>query len=285
MSATQAVRDSLQPLLPPGPGRGARPLLVAGPCAMEDHEQVYSTAAALRDAAHEANFAFIFKASFDKANRSSVTAWRGPGIEAGLELLGAVRDELDLCVLCDIHEPAQAEAAARHVDVLQIPAFLCRQTDLLLAAAATGKPINLKKGQFLAPWQVSGAVEKLRSGGASDVLLTERGTSFGHGDLVVDFRGLGDLQDTGCPTLFDASHSAAKPGAHGDHSGGNRAWSPVLARAAAAAGFDGLYLEVHPRPHEALSDRDTQWPLADIAALLQHFSRPWLACRELPNLA
>jgi len=205
-------------------------------------------------------------------------------MEAGLDLLSSLRAELNLSVVCDIHEPAQAEAAARHVDMLQIPAFLCRQTDLLLAAAATGKPVNLKKGQFLAPWHVGSAVEKLRSGGASDVLLTERGTSFGHGDLVVDFRGLGDLQETGCATLFDASHSAAKPGAHGDRSGGNRAWSPVLARAAAAAGFDGLYLEVHPRPHEALSDRDTQWPLADIAPLLQHFSRPWLACRELPPL-
>jgi 2-dehydro-3-deoxyphosphooctonate aldolase (KDO 8-P synthase) len=284
VSANQAVRDSPKLLLPPGPGRGARPLLVAGPCAIENPEQLYSTAAGLRDAAREANFDFIFKASFDKANRSSGTAWRGPGIKAGLDLLAAVRDDLDLHVVCDIHEPGQAEAAARHVDMLQIPAFLCRQTDLLLAAAATGKPINLKKGQFLAPWHVGAAVEKLRSGGANDVLLTERGTSFGHGDLVVDFRGLGDLQSTGCATLFDASHSAAKPGAHGDRSGGNRAWSPVLARAAAAAGFDGLYLEVHPHPQEALSDPDTQWPLAHIAPLLQHFSRPWLACRDLPTL-
>jgi 2-dehydro-3-deoxyphosphooctonate aldolase (KDO 8-P synthase) len=283
VTAAVSVQTSLRDLLPSAPGASARPLLIAGPCAIESRQQVVSTASGLQTAAHAAGFDFIFKASFDKANRSSVSAWRGPGLVAGLELLSELRDELELPVVCDIHEPGQAEAAARHVDALQIPAFLCRQTDLLLAAAATGLPINLKKGQFLAPWHIHGAVEKLQSGGAKQILLTERGTSFGHGDLVVDFRGLNDLRATGCPTLFDASHSAQQPGAHGDRSGGNRDWSPLLARAAAAAGFDGLYLEVHPSPAEALSDRDTQWPLSDIAALLEHFKVPWQACRDLPN--
>ncbi len=249
---------------------------------MESREQLVSTAQALKNSAEKAGFDFIFKASFDKANRSSVDSWRGPGMEEGLKLLAELRAELGLTVLCDIHEPNQAAIVAGCVDILQVPAFLCRQTDLLLSAAATGRPVNLKKGQFLAPWQVRGAVDKLHRGGATTVLLTERGTSFGHGDLVVDFRGLLELQATGCPTLFDASHSAQQPGAHGDRSGGHRHWSPLLARAAAAAGFDGLYLEVHPCPEEALSDRDTQWPLHDVDTLLEHFRTPWWACRDLP---
>jgi len=249
---------------------------------MESREQLVSTAQVLQDTAAKAGFDFIFKASFDKANRSSLDSWRGPGMQAGLELLAELRAELGLTVLCDIHEPDQAATVAGCVDILQVPAFLCRQTDLLLSAAATGRPVNLKKGQFLAPWQVQGAVDKLRRGGATTVLLTERGTSFGHGDLVVDFRGLLELQATGCPTLFDASHSAQQPGAHGDRSGGERRWSPLLARAAAASGFDGLYLEVHPCPQEALSDPDTQWPLNEVGTLLEHFKAPWRACRDLP---
>jgi 2-dehydro-3-deoxyphosphooctonate aldolase (KDO 8-P synthase) len=259
-------------------------MLIAGPCAIESRDQLFETAEVLRDVAESAGFDFIFKASFDKANRSSVSAWRGPGIEAGLKLLGELRSSLELRTLCDIHDASQAALAAKFVDVLQIPAFLCRQTDLLLAAAATGKPVNLKKGQFLAPWQVEPAVEKLRSGGASQVLLTERGTTFGHGDLVVDFRGLSELRTTGCPCIFDASHSAQQPGIHGDRSGGNRGWTPLLARAAAAAGFDGLYLEVHPSPDNALSDRDTQWPLGEVAPLLEHFKAPFESCRDLPPL-
>jgi len=259
-------------------------MLFAGPCVIESRNQLFETAQVLRDVAEAAGFTFVFKASFDKANRSSISAWRGPGIEAGLELLGDLRASLDIRTLCDIHEPTQAALAADVVDVLQIPAFLCRQTDLLLAAAATGKPVNLKKGQFMAPWQVGPAVEKLRSKGSSEILLTERGTTFGHGDLIVDFRGLSELRNTDCPCLFDASHSAQQPGIHGDRSGGKRRWTPILARAAAAAGFDGLYLEVHPDPDSALSDRDTQWPLSAVAPLLEHFKAPFDSCRDLPRL-
>ena len=284
MSTQSPEPQPAEPLSPSKPAEGRRPLLVAGPCAIEDPEQLLSTARALRDAAQTTGFEFVFKASFDKANRSALSAWRGPGISEGLAMLHEVRSSLNIRVLCDIHEPDQAQTAAATVDILQIPAFLCRQTDLLLAAGATGKPVNLKKGQFLAPWQISSAVKKLRSGGASQVLLTERGTSFGHGDLVVDFRGLRALRDTGCPCLFDASHSAQQPGAHGDRSGGDRRWTPILARAAAAAGFDGLYLEVHPDPDQALSDRDTQWPLDAVAPLLEHFRRPFESRLDLPHL-
>jgi len=284
MSTQPPEPQPADPLSPSQLAEGSRPLLVAGPCAIEDPEQLLATAKVLRDAAQTSGFEFVFKASFDKANRSALSAWRGPGIAEGLEMLREVRSSLNLRVLCDIHEPDQAPAAADAVDILQIPAFLCRQTDLLLAAGATGKPVNLKKGQFMAPWQVASAVEKLRSGGASQVLLTERGTSFGHGDLVVDFRGLGELRRTKSPCLFDASHSAQQPGAHGNRSGGDRRWTPILARAAAAAGFDGLYLEVHPNPDQALSDRDTQWPLDAVAPLLEHFRRPFESRRDLPPL-
>ncbi len=284
MSNAPPEPQPADPLNPAQPADGSRPLLVAGPCAIETPEQLLRTAEALRDAAQMSGFEFIFKASFDKANRSALSAWRGPGIAEGLAMLREVRSSLGIRVLCDIHEPDQAEVAASVVDLLQIPAFLCRQTDLLLAAGATGKPVNLKKGQFLAPRQIGSAVEKLRSGGASQVLLTERGTSFGHGDLVVDFRGLSELQRTNCPCLFDASHSAQQPGAHGNRSGGDRRWTPILTRAAAAAGFDGLYLEVHPNPDEALSDRDTQWPLDAVAPLLEHFRLPFENRRHLPPL-
>jgi len=213
--------------------------------------------------------AFVFKASFDKANRTAGSSYRGPGLERGLDWLAGVQSALDVPLLTDVHLPDQCALAADVVDVLQIPAFLCRQTDLLAAAAHTGAVVNLKKGQFLAPWQVGPAVDKLV--GASQVWVTERGTSFGHGDLVVDFRGTLALKETGCPLLFDASHSAQTPGGAGDRSGGDRRWIPILARAAAGAGYDGLYLEVHPNPSEALSDRDTQWPLGELAPLLDSF--------------
>tara|TARA_Y100001968_G_scaffold327273_2_gene371965 strand:- start:1135 stop:1920 length:786 start_codon:yes stop_codon:yes gene_type:complete len=251
---------------------------------MEDQESLYKIASSLQLAAQAADFEFVFKASFDKANRSSLQAFRGPGIDAGLKQLSELSQRLELALLCDIHEAHQAAPAAEVVDVLQIPAFLCRQTDLLVAAGATGKPVNLKKGQFLAPWQLAAAVAKIRSGGSTKVITTERGTSFGHGDLVVDFRGLEELQNTGCPTLFDASHSAQQPGAHGDRSGGQRRWTPILARAAAAAGFDGLYLEVHPEPDRAHSDRDTQWPLHLVEPLLMQFRRHFEVQRQLPSI-
>jgi 2-dehydro-3-deoxyphosphooctonate aldolase (KDO 8-P synthase) len=212
---------------------------------------------------------FVFKASFDKANRTSGESYRGPGMGRGLDWLEAVRAEVEVPILTDVHLPSQCEAAARVADVLQIPAFLSRQTDLLAAAGGTGATVNLKKGQFMAPWQVGPAAKKAE--GAAQVWITERGTSFGHGDLVVDFRAIVALADTGCPLVFDASHSAQTPGGAGGRSGGDRAWIPPLARAAAGAGFDGLYLEVHPDPHSALSDRDTQWPLADLGPLLDGF--------------
>lgn len=212
---------------------------------------------------------FVFKASVDKANRTSGDSWRGPGWERGLDWLARLGADLGVPVITDVHEADQAASAARAVDALQIPAFLCRQTDLLRAAAATGLPVNLKKGQFLAPWQVGPAAEKLD--GAPEIWLTERGTSFGHGDLVVDFRSVVALRATGRPLLFDASHAAQTPGGAGSASSGDRRWIPVLARAAGAAGYDGLYLEVHPDPPSARSDRDTQWPLADLARLLDAF--------------
>ncbi len=231
--------------------------------------------------AEQLGFDFWFKASFDKANRTSGEGWRGPGLQEGLRQLAAVRDATGARILTDVHEPGQAAPAAEVADVLQIPAFLCRQTDLLAAAGATGATVNLKKGQFLAPWAVGPAVDKLRSAGAREVWLTERGTTFGHGDLVVDFRGLLPMRATGCPVIFDATHSAQRPGAHGTSSGGDRSAVPLLCRAAAGAGFDGLFLEVHPEPARARSDADTQWPLSELRPLLEAFAALWSLGRSL----
>ena len=258
-----------------------RPILIAGPCGLEDEHVATTVARDVAPLAERLGFDWLFKASFDKANRSAGEAWRGPGLERGLELLAAVKEAVGVRILTDIHEPAQAEAAAQVADVLQIPAFLCRQTDLLVAAGATGRIVNWKKGQFVAPWAVDPAVEKLRRAGAADVWITERGTSFGHGDLVVDYRGLLPMRATGCPVIFDATHSTQRPGLHVDRSGGERAAVPVLARAAAGAGFDGLFLEVHPDPPRARSDADTQWPLAELPALLEAFATLWAAARRL----
>jgi 2-dehydro-3-deoxyphosphooctonate aldolase (KDO 8-P synthase) len=258
-----------------------RPILVAGPCGLEDDDVALAVARGVADAAARFGFDVWFKASFDKANRTSDRGWRGPGLDRGLAQLAAVREAVGVRILTDIHEPGQAAPAAEVADVLQIPAFLCRQTDLLRAAGRTGRTVNLKKGPFLAPWAVGPAVEKLRRAGASEVWITERGTTFGHGDLVVDFRGLLALRATGCPAIFDATHSAQHPGGHGDRSGGDRSAVPVLARAAAGAGFDGLFVEVHPDPPSARSDADTQWPLADIDRLVGGFAALWAAARAL----
>ena len=251
------------PLWPAG-----QPLLVAGPCALEDPDDALLIADTLATEAARRHLPFVFKASFDKANRTSGGSYRGPGLDAGLEILARVRSSVGVPLLTDIHTAAQASAAAEVVDVLQIPAFLCRQTDLLAAAGATGRVVNLKKGQFLAPWQVGPALEKLD--GAADRWITERGTSFGHGDLVVDFRSLSALAEHGRP-IFDASHAAQTPGGRGTASGGDRSVIPTLVGAAAGAGYDGLYLEVHPDPARALSDPDTQWPLDAIGPLLDRF--------------
>ncbi len=258
-----------------------RPLLVAGPCAIESADSCLRIAEGVARAARKHRLSPVFKGSVDKANRTSASAFRGVGLEEGLAALARVGRETGLRLLTDVHEPPQAAVAAEVVDVLQVPAFLCRQTDLLAAAAGTGLPVNLKKGQFLAPGQVAPAVEKLRGAGAAEVWVTERGTCFGHGDLVVDYRGLPELAATGCPVLFDASHAAQLPGARGDGSGGDRRWTPLLARAAAAAGVDGLYLEVHPDPERALSDPDTQWPLDRLDELLEAFVAHWRVTRGL----
>ena len=258
-----------------------RPLLVAGPCVIESTAMCVRVAEGLARAAQRHRLSPVFKASFDKANRTSADGFRGPGLERGLEALAAVRQATGLRLLTDVHEPSQAALAAEVVDVLQVPAFLCRQTDLLTAAGAAGLPVNLKKGQFLAPGQVAPAVEKIRRSGAPEVWVTERGTCFGHGDLVVDYRGLSDLAATGCPVLFDATHAAQRPGGRGDRSGGDRRHVPLLARAAAAAGVDGLYVEVHPEPEQARSDADTQWPLDRLDELVAAFAAHWRLTRGL----
>ena len=249
-------------------GGDRRPLIIAGPCVIESEEHCLRMARALKDIAAQAGLPLVFKASFDKANRSSIRSYRGPGLEEGLRILNRVKIETALPVLSDIHEPSQASPASRVLDVLQIPAFLCRQTDLLLAAAATRRPVNVKKGQFLSPWEAGNIVEKIRSAGNDLVLLTERGTTFGYQNLVVDFRSIPIMQGFDCPVIFDATHSVQRPGQKGESSGGDRAYIPSLARAGIAAGADGLFLEVHDNPERALSDGPNALPLSEFPRLL-----------------
>lgn len=249
-------------------GDGGPPLLIAGPCVIESRAMALSHAERLRDIARAHDFAFVFKSSFDKANRSSASGFRGPGLEAGLAVLAEVRREAGVAVLTDFHTPEQAAPVGAVVDVLQVPAFLCRQTDLLVAAARTGKAVNVKKGQFLAPENMAGVVGKLREAGGRDILLTERGASFGYGNLVVDFRGLPVMRALGHPVIFDGTHSVQRPGGLGDRSGGDRREVPYLARAAAAVGVDGFFLEVHEDPDRALSDGPNQLALATLGELL-----------------
>ena len=244
--------------------------LIAGPCVIETEEHTLRMARAISTSARQAGLAVIFKASFDKANRTSERSYRGPGLEMGLEILRRVKAEAGVAVLTDIHEPSQAQAAAAVCDVLQIPAFLCRQTDLLLAAGETGAVVNIKKGQFLSPWEMRHAVEKVRSTGNQRVMLTERGSCFGYQNLVVDMRAISILRDFGCPVVFDATHSVQLPGAgeSGSASGGQPEFIEPLARAAVAAGCDGVFLEVHDCPSKALSDARSQLPLEKLPALL-----------------
>jgi len=244
---------------------GGEPLLViAGPCVIESAETCLEQARAVAAIVRGLGVPFVFKASFDKANRTSIDSFRGPGIEEGLKVLARVRDELGVPVLTDVHTPQQAARAAEVVDVLQIPAFLCRQTDLLVAAGRTGKPVNVKKGQFLSPDLMAHAAAKILAGADEEgvrvggVMLTERGTSFGYGDLVVDMRGLAVMRGTGWPVIFDGTHAVQKPGGAGSYSGGTPEMVPVLVRAAVAAGVDGLFIESHPDPASALSDRSCQ---------------------------
>jgi 2-dehydro-3-deoxyphosphooctonate aldolase (KDO 8-P synthase) len=242
-------------------------LMIAGPCVIESAAGTLEIARALKDIARELSLPLIFKASYDKANRTSVTSFRGPGLVAGLEILAQVKAEVGLPVISDMHQVAEVEAAAEVLDVLQIPAFLCRQTDLLLAAAKTGKPVNIKKGQFLAPWDMQAAVDKVRSTGNTKILLTERGAMFGYNNLVVDFRSLPLMRGLGCPVILDVTHSVQLPGGQGSCSGGQREFIPHLARAGVAVGVDGLFMEVHPDPDAAKCDGPNSLPLKEVLPL------------------
>jgi 2-dehydro-3-deoxyphosphooctonate aldolase (KDO 8-P synthase) len=247
---------------------GDRLTIIAGPCLAESLELCQGIAEQMARHCEDLGFNYIFKASVDKANRSSGSAKRGLGFEVGLETLDQIKRQFDVPVTTDIHTAEQAEVVAPHVDLLQIPAFLCRQTDLLLAAAATGKPVNVKKGQFLAPWDTKNIVDKLTAAGANGQMLTERGTSFGYNTLIVDMPGLEVMRSFGVPVCFDATHSAQRPGAAGTSTGGMRESIPAMTRAAVAVGIDALFLEVHPDPENAWSDAATQWPLNQARELL-----------------
>jgi 2-dehydro-3-deoxyphosphooctonate aldolase (KDO 8-P synthase) len=249
---------------------GKGPLfLIAGPCVIENERATLQIAEKLKRITSDLKIPWIFKASFDKANRSSINSYRGPGMMKGLRILARVKEEFSVPVLSDIHEPAQAERAAEVLDVIQIPAFLCRQTDLILAAAATKKPLNLKKGQFLSPQDMKNVIEKAESGGAKKIMVTERGSSFGYSNLVVDMRSLVIMRSFGWPVVFDATHSVQLPGGLGHSSGGQREFVAPLARAAAAVGVDGIFLEVHPRPEQALCDGPNMIPLSQTENLLK----------------
>jgi 2-dehydro-3-deoxyphosphooctonate aldolase (KDO 8-P synthase) len=249
-------------------GRGQPLLVIAGPCVLEDEDLVLSVARRLKQIGGQLSVPVIFKGSFDKANRTSVESYRGPGLERGLAMLCRVKEETGLPVTTDIHEPEQAAAVGRVCDLIQIPAFLCRQTELLAAAARTGRPVHAKKGQFLAPWDMKHVVGKLESFGCRNILLGERGTFFGYGRLVNDMRSIPQMQALGVPVVFDATHSVQEPSGLGATTGGNRAMVEPLARAAVALGCDALFFETHPRPEAALSDGPNMVPLDEFAPLL-----------------
>jgi 2-dehydro-3-deoxyphosphooctonate aldolase (KDO 8-P synthase) len=242
-------------------------VMIAGPCVIESAEMTLSIARTLKDYARELALPLIFKASYDKANRTSLTSFRGPGLSQGLKILARVKDEVGLPVISDVHQVAEVAPAAEVLDVLQIPAFLCRQTDLLVAAAQTGKVVNIKKGQFMAPWDLGQAVEKVFSTGNRRVLLTERGAMFGYNNLVVDFRSLPILRSLGCPVVLDVTHSVQLPGGQGTCSGGQREFIPPLARAGVAVGVDALFMEVHPDPEHAKCDGPNSLPLTQVLPL------------------
>lgn len=248
---------------------GSEPVFILGPCVIESEKFVWRMARKITQIAHAGEVPLIFKASYDKANRTSVKSFRGIGAREGCELLGAIGRELKVPVTADVHSPAEAEQAAEFIDLLQIPAFLCRQTDLLAAAAKTGRAINVKKGQFLAPWDVGNIAEKLEAFGAKHFLFTERGTTFGYNNLVADMRSLAWMREAGYRVVFDATHSVQRPGGAGQASGGDGRLAPVLARAAMAAGCDGIFMEVHEQPARALSDGPSQVPLKDLPKILR----------------
>ncbi len=245
--------------------------LIAGPCVIESREMALDTAGTLRDICRKLGLNFIYKSSYDKANRSSGKSFRGLGMEQGLDILADVRKQIGVPVLTDVHAEHEVAAVAAVVDVLQTPAFLCRQTDFIQACAASGKPVNIKKGQFMAPGDMKQVVLKARevNGGADNIMVCERGASFGYNNLVSDMRSLAIMRETGCPVVFDATHSVQLPGGQGDRSGGQREFVPVLARAAVAVGVAGLFMETHPDPAKAMSDGPNAWPLPQMAALLE----------------
>jgi 2-dehydro-3-deoxyphosphooctonate aldolase (KDO 8-P synthase) len=243
--------------------------LIAGTCVVESEQMALDTAGTLKEICSELNIPLIYKSSFDKANRSSRDGFRGPGMEEGLRILSEVKKQLGLPIITDVHEDTPMDEVADVVDVLQTPAFLCRQTNFILRAASVGKPVNIKKGQFLSPWEMQNVVDKAKSTGNDDIMVCERGFSFGYNNLVSDMRGLAVMRGTGCPVVFDATHSVQLPGGKGTSSGGQREFIPVLARAATAAGIAGLFMETHPDPSKALSDGPNAWPLGMMKQLLE----------------
>lgn len=243
--------------------------LIAGTCVVEGLQSAMDTAGSLQEICNDLGVALIYKSSFDKANRSSHESYRGPGLEQGLAILAQVKKELGLPLLTDVHEDTPLDEVADVVDVLQTPAFLCRQTNFIQRVAAQGKPVNIKKGQFLAPWDMQNVVEKAKATGNEQIMVCERGASFGYNTLISDMRGLAVMRDTGCPVVFDATHSVQQPGGLGKSSGGQREHVPVLARAAVAAGVSGLFMETHQNPERALSDGPNSWPLDKMAELLE----------------
>ncbi len=262
---------------PAGPpilvGSGQPLLLIGGPCALESPELARRVAGTMQEICARLGISYVFKASFDKANRTSLDAYRGPGLEEGLATLARIRAEIGVPVISDIHDVSQVKAAAEVLDILQIPAFLCRQTDLLTAAAGTGKPVNVKKGQFVSPWDMQYAVNKLRGAGGRKIMLVERGASFGYNNLVVDMRSLPVMRSFGCPVIYDATHSVQLPGGAGGSSGGQREFIVPLARAAIATGIDGVFMEIHPEPEKALCDGPNSIPLDEMESVLVQLQR------------
>jgi 2-dehydro-3-deoxyphosphooctonate aldolase (KDO 8-P synthase) len=249
---------------------GNNPLfIIAGPCVIENEEIVFYTAERLKEICRGLGLPLIFKSSYDKANRTSLSSFRGPGIEKGLRILSDVRSRFKIPVISDVHSVEEVKSASQVLDAIQIPAFLCRQTDLILSASCTGKPVNIKKGQFLAPWDVKNIIDKFTSTGNHDLFITERGTSFGYNNLVVDFRGISIMRSFGYPIVFDVTHSLQLPGGQGSSSGGQREFAEPLARAAVAVGVDGLFMEVHPDPDKALCDGPNMLPIDTVPDLLR----------------
>jgi 2-dehydro-3-deoxyphosphooctonate aldolase (KDO 8-P synthase) len=256
--------------------------LIAGPCVIESESLVIDVAGRLKEITSALKIPFIFKASFDKANRSSRSSFRGPGLQEGLKALSKVREQIGVPVLTDVHEDTPLAEVAAVVDVLQTPAFLCRQTNFIVCACSQGKPVNIKKGQFLSPWEMQNVVDKARSTGNAQIMVCERGFSFGYNNLVSDMRSLAIMRATGCPVVFDATHSVQLPGGRGDSSGGQREFVPVLARAAVAAGVAGIFMETHPDPAKALSDGPNAWPLDRMKSLLTTLAELDLAVKRSP---